>query len=188
MIVTARGEAIGTVGGGCVDGEVYSEAKKVLEEDRPRTITVDLTGLDDPDHGLICGGKVDVFLEPLVSPRLYICGAGHIGAALAQLARPLDFKVIVLDDRERFLNDKRFPGCELKLAPFQQTLEALRAQSPAYVAIVTRGHTYDQECLEWALAQGVSFPHSCRVGTCGTCRCRLVSGKVYELACGEPLS
>jgi ferredoxin len=36
--------------------------------------------------------------------------------------------------------------------------------------------------LEWALGQGISFPHSCRVGTCGTCKCRLVSGKVYELS------
>src|SRR5438309_705324 len=36
--------------------------------------------------------------------------------------------------------------------------------------------------LEWALGQGVAFPHSCRVGTCGTCKCRLISGKVYELA------
>src|SRR5258706_11282807 len=36
--------------------------------------------------------------------------------------------------------------------------------------------------LEWALGQGVAFPHSCRVGTCGTCKCRLVSGKIYELS------
>ncbi len=36
--------------------------------------------------------------------------------------------------------------------------------------------------LEWALSKGVAFPHSCRVGTCGTCKCRLVSGKVYELS------
>ena len=40
----------------------------------------------------------------------------------------------------------------------------------------------DATVLEWALSKGVAFPHSCRVGTCGTCKCRLVSGKVYELA------
>jgi NAD(P)H-flavin reductase/ferredoxin len=40
----------------------------------------------------------------------------------------------------------------------------------------------DSTILEWALGKGVAFPHSCRVGTCGTCKCRLVSGKVYEIS------
>src|SRR5205823_10173963 len=40
----------------------------------------------------------------------------------------------------------------------------------------------DSTILEWALGKGIAFPHSCRVGTCGTCKCRLVSGKVYELS------
>jgi xanthine dehydrogenase accessory factor len=151
MLVTAAGEAVGTVGGGCVDGEVYAAAKHVLADEQPRTIEVDLTENDDPEHGLICGGRVEVFLEPLVTPHLYVCGAGHIGHALARLARPLDFQVAVIDDRERFLNAARFPGCELHLAPFEETLAKLTPKTPAYVAVVTRGHRYDQECLEWAL-------------------------------------
>jgi NAD(P)H-flavin reductase/ferredoxin len=40
----------------------------------------------------------------------------------------------------------------------------------------------DVTILEHALAKGLAFPHSCRVGTCGTCRCKLVSGKVYEIS------
>lgn len=152
MLVNARGQAVGTVGGGCVDGEVFAAAKHVLAEELPRLITVDLTENDDPDHGLICGGRVEVFLEPLVTPHLYVCGAGHIGQALARLARPLDFKVTVIDDRERFLDEARFPGCERLVAPFEETLAALRPVGPAYIAVVTRGHRYDQECLEWALA------------------------------------
>lgn len=157
MLVTKAGEAVGTVGGGCVDGEVYAAAKHVLADEQPRLIQVDLTESDDPSHGLICGGRVEVFLEPLVTPHLYICGAGHIGHALAKLARPLDFMVTVIDDRERFLSEDRFPGCERLVAPFEETLANLAPRTPAYVAVVTRGHRYDQECLEWAIAQDARY-------------------------------
>ncbi len=158
MLITGAGQMIGTVGGGCIDGQVFEEARKVFEDELPRTLTVDLTGVDAPDeHQLICGGKVDVFLEPLISPHLYICGSGHIAMALARLALPLDWKVTVLDDRERWNNAARFPGCERIVAPFQDTLAKLRARAPAYVCIVTRGHAQDQECLEWALAQDARY-------------------------------
>ncbi len=158
MLILATGQTIGTVGGGCVDGKVFEEARRVSEDEVPRTIQVDLTGVDAPDeHQLICGGKVDVFLEPLVTPQLYICGSGHIAHALARLALPLDFKVTVLDDRAQFNNAARFPGCERIVAPFAETLASLRAKAPAYVCVVTRGHAQDQECLEWALAQDARY-------------------------------
>jgi xanthine dehydrogenase accessory factor len=158
MLVTGSGQMIGTVGGGCVDGQVFAEAKKVFEDELPRTVTVDLTGVDAPDeHQLICGGKVDVFLEPLVSPHLYICGSGHIAFALAPLVLPLGFRVTVIDDRAQFNNPARFPGCERIVAPFGETLGKLRARAPAYVCVVTRGHAQDQECLEWALAQDARY-------------------------------
>lgn len=153
MLITADGEATGTVGGGCIDGQVYAELVEVLAEERPRTITVDLTEKDDPEHGLICGGRVDVFLEPILTTHLVICGSGHIAHALHRLAAPLDFKVTVLDDRPQFLNAERFPGAELVLGEFPDTLARFRAPHGAFVAIVTRGHRYDQECLEWALRQ-----------------------------------
>lgn len=158
MLVTGSGRMIGTVGGGCVDGQVFAEARKVFEDELPRTITVDLTGVDAPDeHQLICGGKVDVFLEPLVSPHLYICGSGHIALALAPIARKLEFKVTVIDDRAQFNNAARFPDAERIVAPFSETLAKLRAKAPAYVCVVTRGHAQDQECLEWALAQDARY-------------------------------
>src|SRR5436309_6776298 len=60
MLIASSGQTVGTVGGGCVDGQVFTEAKKVFEDERPRTVTIDLTGVDAPDeHQLICGGKVD---------------------------------------------------------------------------------------------------------------------------------
>jgi xanthine dehydrogenase accessory factor len=166
---------VGTVGGGCVDGKVFDEAKRVLMDETPRQITVDLTEVDDPDHALICGGKVDVFLEPLVAPNLYVCGAGHVGQALAKLAVPLGFRVTAIDDRAHFLNEARFPGCHLIMAPFSETLAKLEAQAPAYVAVVTRGHAFDQECLEWGLRQ----PNARYVGLIGS---RVKIAKIRERA------
>jgi xanthine dehydrogenase accessory factor len=153
MVIDANGRSWGTVGGGCIDGMVFTEARRVIEEDRPRTIVVDLTENEDPDHGLICGGRVEVFLEPLFSPTLYICGAGHIGAALARIMAPLDWKVVVLDDRARFASAERFPSAERIVAGFDDTLGKLRARRGAFIAVVTRGHKFDQQCLEWALRQ-----------------------------------
>lgn len=153
MLITQDGEATGTVGGGCIDGQVYAELKEVLATEQPRTIVVDLTEKDDPEHGLICGGRVEVFLEPILTTHLVICGSGHIAHALARLAGPLDFKVTVLDDRPQFLNAERFPGAELVLGEFQETLARWRAPRGAFIAVVTRGHQHDQDCLEWALRQ-----------------------------------
>lgn len=158
MLVTPDGEVSGTIGGGCVDGMVWAEMKEVLASEAPRTITVDLTEKDDPEHGLICGGRVEVFLEPILTTNLVICGAGHIGQALARLALPLDYKVTVIDDREQFLSAERFPGCARLLEEFPRALAGFRAPHGSFVAVVTRGHRYDQECLEWALAQdGVRY-------------------------------
>lgn len=153
MLIASDGRTWGTVGGGCVDGQVYAELEEVIRTERPKSFTLDLRENDDPDHGLICGGLVDVFLEPIVTTRLIICGSGHIAHALAPLALSLDFEVSVMDDRERFLNAERYPGCQLLLGEFEELLAKETAPEGAYVAIVTRGHKYDQECLEWALSQ-----------------------------------
>lgn len=153
MLVTLDGRATGTVGGGCIDGQVFAEARGVIEAEAPRTIVVDLTERDDPEHGLICGGRVEVFLEPIVTTHLVVCGSGHIAHALHRLALPLDFRVTVMDDRPRFLSADRYPGARLLLAPFEETLATWRAPHGSFICIVTRGHRYDQECLEWALQQ-----------------------------------
>jgi xanthine dehydrogenase accessory factor len=153
MLIARDGRTWGTVGGGCVDGQVYAELADVLRTERPRSFNVDLTEDDDPEQGLICGGRVEVFLEPIVTTHLIVCGSGHIAHALAPMARALDFQVTVLDDREQFLNAERFPSCTLRLGEFEQQLSEFRAPLGSFIVVVTRGHRFDQECLEWALGQ-----------------------------------
>lgn len=150
MLVTASGEAHGSVGGGCVDGAVFAAAREVIRDERPRTITVDLTESPDPDHGLICGGRVEVFIEPLIAPRLFILGAGHVGQAVARAATPLGFRAVVVDDRERFASRQRFPeAVAIHVGEFRDVLPSLEAGPTASVLVVTRGHRYDELCLEW---------------------------------------
>ena len=64
-------------------------------------------------------------------------------------------------------------------------LSALFGQSISKVTAQPSGLSFDvrrnQSILEAALAQGIAFPHSCTVGTCGSCKCRLVSGKIREI-------
>ena len=57
------------------------------------------------ENGLVCGGQMQVYIEPLeATPRLYVIGAGHVGYHLARLAHTIGFRTHVLDDREKFAN------------------------------------------------------------------------------------
>lgn len=159
LIVEGRGRAFGTVGGGCVDGQVWTAAPRVLERGLPETLEIDLTDHDDdPDHGLICGGIVSVFLEPLQSERLVICGAGHIGEALAAFAGRLGYHITVIDDRASFASPERFAdSVELRVGAFEDQLATLELNAACSAVIVTRGHRYDEACLRALVDQPLRY-------------------------------
>ena len=83
MLVRGDGTIVGSVGGGCLEAEVWEHAKEVMTSLRPMTVRFSLTEKDYPDSGLICGGQVEVFIEPVTLPMLHVFGAGHVGAASA---------------------------------------------------------------------------------------------------------
>src|SRR5262249_18191536 len=101
------------------------------------------------ETGLICGGQMEVYIEPLEpSPTLYVIGAGHVGFHLARLAHDVGFRVHVVDDREKFANAERLPNAHEVVADDIPTwLGRTSLPSHAYVVIVTRGHTNDLEAL-----------------------------------------
>ena len=92
-------------------------------------------------------------VEP--EPRVVVCGAGHVGAALARLAHAVGYRVTLLDDRADFVTRERFPeaGIELVAAPgwTRQLEEAIGTGRGVYVAVVTRGHNEDEECMKVVL-------------------------------------
>jgi hypothetical protein len=110
MLVREDGSILGTVGGGCVEFDVRKRAIAVIQDEKPKTFTFDLDQRPDDDTGLLCGGSVQVFIEPVIpAPVLYIFGAGHVGLNVSKVAALAGFEVIICDDREEYANHERFP-------------------------------------------------------------------------------
>ena len=153
MLVRDDGSIAGTIGGGCVEAEVWQAAREVIASEKPRTLTFDLNQDPKYDTGLVCGGTLDIFVEPVLpTPLLYIFGAGHVGHELSKAASRAGFDVIVTDDREAYANRERFPEAREVIAEdFDKALSALALNDSAYVVIVTRGHRDDMRVLRWAV-------------------------------------
>jgi xanthine dehydrogenase accessory factor len=153
MLVRDDGSIAGTIGGGCVEAEIWQAAREVMESEKPRTLTFNLNQDPKYDTGLVCGGTLDIFVEPILPPALlYIFGAGHVSVNLYQVARRAGFDVIVVDDREAYANRQRFPDAKEIIADdFDRAMRQLNPGEAAYVVIVTRGHRDDMRVLRWAV-------------------------------------
>ena len=153
MLVRDDGSIVGTIGGGCVEAEVWQAAREVMESEKPRTLTFNLNQDPKYDTGLVCGGTLDIFIEPVLPPAsLYIFGAGHVSVNLYKVARDAGFDVTVVDDREAYANRERFPEAKEVIAEdFEQAIAHLTPNESAYIVIVTRGHRDDMRVLRWAV-------------------------------------
>jgi xanthine dehydrogenase accessory factor len=153
MLVRDDGTALGTIGGGCVEAEVWQVAREVMEEEKPRSMTFDLNNDPKYNTGLVCGGTLEVFIEPVIPPaELIIFGGGHIALTLCKLACVAGFEVTVTDDRESFANQERFPeASQVIAADFEATTAALLPSASSFLVIVTRGHRDDMRVLRWAV-------------------------------------
>ncbi len=151
MLVREDGSIAGTIGGGCVEAEVWAAAKEVIRKEAPRKMTFNLNNEASYDNGLICGGTLEVFVEPILpQPTLYIFGGGHVSMALAQAAHTAGFAIGVVDDREAFANAQRFPMAREIYTSFEEAFEKLKPNASSYLVIVTRGHRDDMRVLAWA--------------------------------------
>lgn len=65
MLIGADGELVGTIGGGCGEGDVLEVARQVLETGRPARVRVELTDDEESWSPAVCGGIMDVFVEPV---------------------------------------------------------------------------------------------------------------------------
>jgi xanthine dehydrogenase accessory factor len=153
MLVRDDGSIVGTIGGGCVEAEIWQAAREVMENEKPRTLTFNLNQDPKFDTGLVCGGTLDIFVEPILPPALlYIFGAGHVSVNLYEVARGAGFDVTVVDDRESYANRQRFPEArEIIAEDFDRAMARLSPGESAYLVIVTRGHRDDMRVLRWAV-------------------------------------
>ena len=153
MLVRDDGSIAGTIGGGCVEAEVWQAAREVMESEKPRTLTFDLNQDPRYDTGLVCGGTLEIFIEPVLPPaELYIFGAGHVAASLYKVARIAGFDITVVDDREVYASRERFPEAQEVIAEdFDKVTSRLQPSESSYIVIVTRGHRDDMRVLRWAV-------------------------------------
>jgi xanthine dehydrogenase accessory factor len=158
MLVREDGSIAGTVGGGCVEAEVWAAAKEVIRAEAPRKMVFNLNNEASYDNGLICGGTLEIFVEPLLpQPTLYIFGGGHVSMALAQAAHTAGFAIGVIDDRETFANAERFPMAREIYTSYEDAFAKLKPNAASYLVIVTRGHRDDMRVLAWAAGTAARY-------------------------------
>src|SRR5580765_4977631 len=139
MLVREDGSILGSVGGGCVEAEVWAAAQDVLREEKSRIMTFDLTEDSMADSGLICG-------------------AGHISTQLSRIATVAGFKTTIVDNRPVYANTERFPEAEaIYSESFEQAFEQVVPSDNTYLIIVTRGHQEDQNVLRWAVQTNARY-------------------------------
>src|SRR5262245_2188929 len=105
MVVYPDGRLVGTIGGGCVEAEMTLKARRVIETRKPQLASYDLTPEQAGEDGLVCGGRMQVFIEPIEgTPVLCLFGAGHVAQPLARMAKACGFRVEAAADRGKFAN------------------------------------------------------------------------------------
>jgi xanthine dehydrogenase accessory factor len=158
MLVREDGTFSGTIGGGCVEAEVWAAAKEVIQKEQPRKMTFSLNNDAAYDSGLICGGTLEIFVEPILpQPVLSIFGGGHVSVALARAVSMAGFGVRVVDDRQSFANRDRFPMATEIFTSFEESFVKLVPNASSYIVIVTRGHKDDMRVLAWAVRTAAKY-------------------------------
>jgi xanthine dehydrogenase accessory factor len=159
MLVHGDGRLVGTIGGGCVEAEMIRRARAAIQRRSPELAGYDLTPDQAGEDGLVCGGRMQVFIEPVESqPTLCLFGAGHVAQPLSRFAHAAGFRVEVLDDRVKFANPERFPEADLLVVePFREGAARLTLGHSSYAVVVTRGHRGDADALEAVLGRGLPF-------------------------------
>lgn len=181
MLVWPDGTISGTVGGSAVEALVIKEALEALRQGKARIVQHELMDAQS-DTGMICGGRMEFFIEPLKRlPHLYIFGGGHIGLPLARMAAELGYPYRIFDDRPEFASAERFPqALERHAGPFPELMARLELVRPAFVIIVTRCHDTDLEVMRGVLGKPYDY--------LGLICSRKKKAEVFRILAGEGFS
>src|SRR5580658_8245324 len=159
LLVREDGSMVGTIGGGCVEAEVWNAAREVIATSKPRHMSFSLGQDAAYDTGLICGGQLDVFVECITpQPSVLIFGGGHISKSLAKVLDLAGFRVSVIDNREAYANRERFPeAAEVHAEEYEDLYPKLTVTEATFIVIVTRGHRDDMRVLKWAVTTNARY-------------------------------
>ena len=159
MLVFADGRTVGTIGGGCYENDAFWKARNAIETRKALVARYELSDDFAEESGLICGGQMEVYIEPIEpAPQLYLIGAGHIAYHLAGIAANAGFRIYVIDDREKFANTERFPNAdEIIVDSIPDWLHRATFPTNSYAVVVTRGHRHDLDALRALAARDLRY-------------------------------
>lgn len=153
MVVHEDGSIVGTIGGGAAEAQVIVAAGEVIAKGRPAMVSFSLHDNPKMDSGMVCGGSLDVYVEPIApEPVMYLFGAGHVGLVTARAARAAGWRTVIVDDRPEFANAERFPDADaIHSEAFDAALATLKPNRRSAIFIATRSHDLDGRMLRWAV-------------------------------------
>lgn len=159
MLVNPDASIMGTIGGGKAELETVKEALNVMKTGIPKRLHFSLVPRKGEEPGMICGGEMEVFIEPVLqAPTMYLFGGGHISLALARIGKLVSFKIAVIDDRAEYANKERFPEADILLVDdYDKAFRKLSIDRSSYIVIITQGHKGDQAVLEWAVGTPAKY-------------------------------
>lgn len=182
MLVYEDGNFIGTVGGGELENRVFQEALEALVDGQPRLLEYNMADPARGDPG-VCGGTVEVFVEPILpAPTLVVIGGGHVGKAVAHLAKWLGFRVAVTDDRPEFLTPTANPDADAFYECKMEDLpQHLKINHRTYLVLTTRGVVVDATGLPPLLESDAAY-----IGVIGSRRrWKMTVDKLKEIGVSE---
>ncbi len=141
MVVKSDGAILGTIGGGLAEAYVITEALAAIGQRQSKTVEYILNSQAADGIQMLCGGKITVFIEVVApKPRIVMIGAGHVGMAVARLVEFLDYRLVIVDDREEFANSEKYPmAAEIYWHPeMAQAIAPVVIDRNTYVVIATK--------------------------------------------------
>ncbi len=197
MLMSCDGNFYGTVGGGLLEAETQRLCRKVAETREKIVYDFILdekkTGENALDMG--CGGDAKIQVEYIeaanpgsfvedfkMESQAYIFGGGHVALALEPLLRHVDFKTTIIDDREEYANEERYPHAERTIVcdSFDNSFDEIETDEDSFIIIVTRGHRGDLQVLRQALKRPYAY-----LGMIGS---RRKNAQLYEQLLSEGVS
>lgn len=173
MLMKKDGTTVGTVGGGLLEAETEKLCKKTFETGEREHI-YEFT-LDEKQKGALdmgCGGDAvvqiqyinaqepgDFIKEFKLMSTAYIFGGGHVAYALEPVLRHVDFRTVIIDDREEYANKDRYPYAQRTIVTedFDKAFDDITTDEDSYIIIVTRGHRGDLQVLRQALKRPYAY-------------------------------
>jgi xanthine dehydrogenase accessory factor len=149
MIVLADGSAFGTVGGAGLEEKTKALALQCMAEQKSGYFTFDLAAYKEGGLDSLCGGRVELFVEPMAAgPHVLICGGGHVAVEVAKLCDQLEYRYSVFDDREEYAAAQRFPRARACFVARAEAFFATADLSPySHMILLGYSHHVDTDIL-----------------------------------------